>query len=199
MFWNWLKEHGPVIGIIIALFVFFDDRQRERFGVVFRDIAKVERQSREIEERLTARIDELAGRVDEQGGRIDALEERLTEEIRAVRQLIHENRNALDQRIDRVMLAIARSGTPASGDTAAAVALLTGAEVRIPLSLVVSAAADDALLQDRLVPAKFADSRLILYPAADDGRTAALLSAEGWMPVDAGDPGLGFVRLSTPN
>jgi len=197
--WNWLKEHGPVIVILLALFVFFDNRQSERFDRVARDIDRVETQGREAEARLAARIDKLDARIDKLDGRMDALEKRLTEEIGAVRQLIHENRNALDQRIDRVMLAIARSGAPSGGDTAAAVALLTGAEVRIPLSLVVSAAADDALLRNLLVPAKFADSRLILYPAADDGRTAALLSGAGWTPVEAGDPARGFMRPPAPN
>ena len=197
-FWNWLKEHGPVIAVVIAGTAFLDSRIDARFEAVDARFDAVDVRFDEMDKRLTGRIDAVDGRIDGLERRIASLEQRLAEELRAIRQDIGDHRNALDQRIDRLMLAVSRAGISPDGMDKAAIALLTGAEVQIPLSAVLAAAAGDAVLQDRLVPARYADRRLVLYPGSGDGRLAALLDAEGWRPVEAGNPGRGFVRAPVP-
>ncbi len=186
-FWNWIKEHGPVLVVLLAVGGFLDRQIDNRIGAQG--------------ERLDARIGALDARIGALSERFDTFEhrfDRLEADFRAFQERTAENHDALNRRIDQVIFAVNRSSGSTDPGMDTLISLLMGTDVRLPLPAVVPAAYRDARLERRQVSARFADNRLVLYPDLGDDRVVELLHAEGWRPVEADHPDQGFVAAPAP-
>ena len=142
-FWNWIKEHGPVLVVLLAVGGFLDRQIDNRIGA--------------LGERLDARIGALGERFDTFEHRFDRLEA----DFRSFQERTAENHDVLNRRIDQVIFAVNRSGGSTDLGMDTLIPLLMGTDVRIPLPAVVPAAYRDARLERRQVSARFADNRLV--------------------------------------
>ncbi len=219
-FWNWIKEHGPVLVVLLAVGGFLDRQIDNRIGAQGERLdARIAAQGERLDarigalgerldariaaqgERLEARIGALDARIGALGERFDTFEhrfDRLEADFRSFQERTAENHDVLNRRIDQVIFAVNRSGGSTDPGMDTLIPLLMGTDVRIPLPAVVPAAYRDARLERRQVSARFADNRLVLYPDLGDDRIVELLHAEGWRPVEADRPDQGFVAAPAP-
>ncbi len=226
-FWNWIKEHGPVLVVLLAVGGFLDRQIDNRIGAQGERLdARIGAQGERLDarigalgerldarigaldarigaqgERLEARIGALDARIGALGERFDTFEhrfDRLEADFRSFQERTAENHDVLNRRIDQVIFAVNRSGGSTDLGIDTLIPLLMGTDVRIPLPAVVPAAYRDARLERRQVSARFADNRLVLYPDLGDDRIVELLHAEGWRPVEADRPDQGFVAAPAP-
>ncbi len=190
-FWNWIKEHGPVLVVLLAVGGFLDRQIDNRIGA----------QGERLDARIGALGERLDARIGALGERFDTFEhrfDRLEADFRSFQERTAENHDVLNRRIDQVIFAVNRSGGSTDLGMDTLIPLLMGTDVRIPLPAVVPAAYRDARLERRQVSARFADNRLVLYPDLGDDRIVELLHAEGWRPVEADRPDQGFVAAPAP-
>ena len=190
-FWDWIKEHGPVLVVLLAVGGFLDRQIDNRIGA---QGARLDARIGALGERLDARIGALGERFNTFEHRFDRLEA----DFRSFQERTAENHDVLNRRIDQVIFAVNRSGGSTDLGMDTLIPLLMGTDVRIPLPAVVPAAYRDARLERRQVSARFADNRLVLYPDLGDDRIVELLHAEGWRPVEADRPDQGFVAAPAP-